>query len=320
MATIVHELSWSSSRAGTFAECKRRYYYDYYLSWTGWKSSADPIRRQAWLLKKMTRLPMLAGEVLHNALESYFQQKEQGHVASEQELVNQAVTQLRTGYKESRDGTWKRRPARMTRLAEHHYAEASIDESTGAAGDYGKRFVERIRGGLSAFFALEELQEVRAVEPARFLACEEMGTIELFGTRVFAIPDFAFERQPSDVEGAATRVHIWDWKTGQPRAADEFQLAVYVLYAGEKWGSAPLEVTCTDAYLPTRELRTMQFDDESCQATLGKIENSLTEMKAIHFDADAGVGDSESFPMIPEDSDQMSRSCGSCNYRELCNR
>ena len=320
MADIVHELSWSSSRAATFEECRRRYYHDYYLSWTGWMPSADPKRRQAWLLKKMTRLPMLAGEALHNALQGYFQEKESGHIAEQAELVQRALTQLRAGYKESRDGSWKRRPARMTHLAEHHYEEACIDEASGAAGDYGKRFVERIRSGLRTFFEHEALREVRAVEPRNFLACEEMGTIELFGTRVYAIPDFAFERPALEAGDERTRVHIWDWKSGMPRPADAFQLAVYVLYAKERFDVAEAEVTCTDAYLPTAEFETMTFDSATSEATLERIEASLSAMRALHFDADHGVGDPEAFEMIPADDERAARSCGSCNYRELCDR
>ena len=41
---FAHELSWSVSRAGTFATCKRRYYNDYYFSWNGWDRSSPKAR------------------------------------------------------------------------------------------------------------------------------------------------------------------------------------------------------------------------------------------------------------------------------------
>ncbi|MEC7232177.1 MAG: hypothetical protein VXW31_04490, partial [Planctomycetota bacterium] len=188
---IVHELSWSTSRARTFATCRRRYYHDYYLSWLGWGRNADPERRQAYLLKKMTRMPMFAGDIVHRAIVEYFARRDQGLGWTAEEATAWGVAELRRGYKESRDGGWKARPAKSVRLAEHHYEEERIDEASGAAGEYGKRYVERIGACLEAFFALPAVAAARDAEPGDWLACEEMSTFELFDTKIFAIPDFA---------------------------------------------------------------------------------------------------------------------------------
>ncbi len=309
---IVHELSWSVSRAGTFQACRRRYYIDYYLSWRGWERTAPEERKRAYLLKKMTRLPMLAGDCLHTALEGWFQAKLRGEEKSADQVTAEAVTRMREGYKTSRDGAWRARPSKLTHLAEHHYEEPRIDESTGAAGEYGTRYRERIEQGVAAFFELPELERVREADPADYLALEEMGTIELFGTKAFAIPDFAFRT----VDGDRRTIHIYDWKTGKPREQDRFQLAVYVFYAGEKWGAKPEECVCVDAYLPTREIATMSFDAEAMEPVMDRVETTLAEMRAVHFDADEGTGDPEAFPMVEEGS----RECSTCNYRELCGR
>ena len=69
---LVHELSWSASRARMFQKCRRRYYLQYYLAWKGWDRQASDERQRAYLLKKMTRMPMLAGDALHRALEEWF--------------------------------------------------------------------------------------------------------------------------------------------------------------------------------------------------------------------------------------------------------
>jgi hypothetical protein len=319
-----HELSWSVSRSGTFAACKRRYYCDYYLSWNGWTRGVPERRTQAWRLKKMTRMPMLAGDVLHQAIAEFFDQKSEGREMLEDELVGFAVKKLREGYKQSRDGggLWRSRPGQSTHLAEHHYHEACVDETTSAAGDYGKRYVQRLQEGGHFFMTSPELASLHDLERSEILCVEgrdpgdraskDLPTIELFGTKVFAIPDFACKTQ---VEG---RPHYWiyDWKSGTPREQDEFQLGVYTLYAMEKWGAQPGEVTCVDVYLTSGELAAKQHTEMDLEAILGRIEASLAEMRAVHFDAGDTAGDESCFPQV----EQSSRECRTCNYRELCDR
>ena len=323
---IVHELSWSTSRARTFDSCRRKYYYDYYLSWLGWGRNADPERRSAYLLKKMTRMPMFAGDIVHRAIERYYSRRDQGQAMEADEAIQWAVTELRRGYKESRDGGWKARPAKSIRLGEHHYGEDRIDEASGEAGKYGKRYVERIKESLTTFFEAPELKDVREVEPGDWLACEEMSTFELFDTKIFAIPDFAYIDRAATRGGDSTRgdgssgtaVRIVDWKTGAPREADRFQLEVYAFYARERWKVDPLRTTAVDVYLGDGSLAEVQITEEVLHGALARIESSLTEMKAVHFDADRSKGDAEAFPMVPEA--EAARACASCGYRELCDR
>jgi len=311
---IVHELSWSVSRSGTFAECRRRYYYDYYLSWRGWGRDADPARQRAYLLKKMTRMPMWAGDCLHQALAHYFDERRFGAEPTEEELRTWALDKLREGYKQSRDGVWKRRPAKLTHLAEHHYDEDSVDEPSGNAREYGTRYVERIEAGVREFCRSPELAAVRESDPKSWLACEELGTIELFGVKVYAVPDFAL--RPAD---GAAEVAIYDWKTGSPREQDRFQLALYAVYARDQWQADPERVRCVDAYLPRGEYAEARFDGGELEAVLERVETSIRAMQELHFDADASAGDPDAFPPIPADA-AAARACRTCNYRELCGR
>jgi hypothetical protein len=306
---IQHELSWSASRAGTFQSCPRKYYLDYYGSWLGWQQGGDPARRQAWVLKKMTRMPMLAGQIVHEAIEEWFIAKREGRAQpSRPELIDGAVQRLRDDYQVSKQGKWRRRPAKMCHLAEHHYQEERIEEASGAAGTYGTQYKERIVASLEAFLDMPELAPAREADPSTWLACEDMTTFDFQGTRVFAIPDFAYRAEDGSV-------HIWDWKTGTPRAADEFQLQVYAGYAREKWNADPEQVVGFDAYLPTREIVRVEPGAAGMDAALERIAESIKEMTAVHFNADREDGDPDKFPMIEQGSE-----CSSCNYRELCDR
>lgn len=309
-----HELSWSVSRSGTYAGCPRSYYYNYYLSWLGWKWDAPQERQLAYRLKKLTRLPMWAGDCLHDALAAWFGERRSGRERGADWVRDRALSELRRGFRESRDrgADWQRRPSKVTRLAEHYYGESSVDESGDNAKDYGTRFVERIESGVETFFGAAELERVRSVDPSQYLACEELGTIELFDTKVFAIPDFAFR----DDDGT---VWIYDWKTGSPREQDLFQLTMYVHYAQAVWDVDPDAVVCVDAYLPRSEFVERRFDAAEREAALERTQQSIEAMRQVHFDADEGIGDAEDFPLIPADSPE-SRSCAQCGFRELCGR
>ena len=309
---LAHELSWSTSRARTFEACARRYYFDYYLSWLGWERNAAPERRKAYLLKKMTRMPILAGDLVHQAIAEYFRQRDQGVVYSLSAAQEAAVRGLRAKYKESRDGAWKAKPSKLCRLAEHHYEEPRIAEATGAAGEYGRRYVERMAQCLATFFEWPELADVRESDPGSWLACEELSTFEVAGVKVYAVPDFAYRT-------ADGRVRILDWKTGAPRPEDRFQLAVYALYACERFGAAAHEIEAEDVYLERAERHWETFTAERLAETRAQIEATLGPMQAAHFDADRGVGDPARFPSLALGS-AAAAECRSCNYRELCDR
>ena len=176
---------------------------------------------------------MLAGSIAHDAIQRWFEQKrDEGATPEPAAFVEQAVEELRGHYRDSRDGRWQERPAKITHLAEHHYEEPQIDEATGEAGRYGKTYADRIRDSLVAFLEMPELEGVRTCDPSSWLSCEDMSTFDVEGVKVYAVPDFAY----CDDDGV---VHIWDWKTGSPRDADAFQLEVYAGYARDFWGADP---------------------------------------------------------------------------------
>lgn len=311
---IRHELSWSASRRRQFDECARAYYWTYYGSWGGWSAREGDPSREAWILKKLTRLPMWAGDCLHVALEWWFGERARGVTPGPAEVHAHALKRLRQGYKESRDGLWKARPAKRTHLAEHRYSEPSIDEASGEAAIYGQRFVQRIEDGVRCFFEHPELAAAREADPSTYLACEAMGTMTLFDTKVFAVPDFAWrDRTNGDV------VRILDWKTGKPNPGDRFQLALYALYAESEWGVDPTQVQTADVYLSTSEIQAHTFARAELKEVRATVGESLARMREVHFDADREAGDPERFPMLGE-SPADRRTCGRCNYRALCGR
>ncbi len=321
MARIQHQLSWSVSRAGTFRRCRRHYYHDYYLSWLGWDHSAEAARRHAYRLKKMTRMPMLAGSIVHDSIGGWFEAKARGQMPVPQMVKSMAVEHLRGAWRDSRDALADGRfwpPSKgSTRLAEHYYREADADEDSGQAASYGKRFVETVETCIDAFFEMPQLEPVREADPQDYMAVEQMGTFPVDGVPVYAVPDFAMEAV--DPETGMPGLWIFDWKTGRKRALDSHQLQVYVLYAMNEWGVVPEDVTCVLAYLRDRELELHRFDMAQIEAMAGRVQTSIDSMRALHFDADLSTGDPRSFPMVEADEQGLAI-CAGCNYRELCDR
>mgnify|MGYP003695041115 CR=1 FL=1 len=124
----------------------------------------------------------------------------------------------------------------------------------------------------------------------------------------------------SSRRGAGERgtVRILDWKTGRPAEGDRFQLEIYAFYARDHWGVDPRSTTAADVYLLSGEVAEVQVSDEALESALERIEGSIGEMKAVHFDADGSKGDPGDFPMVSED--RASFECSGCNFRELCDR
>jgi len=100
--------SWSASRHDTFATCRRRYYYSYYAS-----LEDDEVRR----LKKLSALPMWAGSVVHDTIESFLRTNDALPSPEEQEAFIRSVVHsgMLTDWQESEAGE------RSFRLFEHEY-------------------------------------------------------------------------------------------------------------------------------------------------------------------------------------------------------
>lgn len=311
MSALRHEFSWSVSRRTLAETCLRAYYYQYYLAWRGWGERAEESRALAYRLKNTTRMSMWAGTCLHDSIAHWFARRRAGQALTTAELAAHALQRFRLGYKQSRDdgARWEQAPKRFTRLQEHHYGEASVDEPSGRAAAYGKRFVQRIELSSRWFCESSELERVRAAAPSAWLALEEHGTIELYQTPIHAIPDFAFR----DADGTAW---IYDWKSGAEKPEHAFQLALYALYAEQRWGIAPRDVRCVAAYLEEGRAVQHPFDADALEQVLGAVHASITALRELHFDADAGVGDPARFPTVALGSE----ACSSCAFRGPCGR
>jgi hypothetical protein len=282
------EFSWSVSRHDSFATCRRRYFYAYYAA------QEDPdIQR----LKKLSALPLWAGSVVHETIESVLKTYDRIPDATEQEALIRAAVHSRmlTEWRESEAGSLR------FRLFEHEYQVTIEPEDK-------KVLVGTVMRSLRNFFRSDLLRQIYAAGRARWLSLEDLVSFEVAGVQVFLRMDLAYR----DAEG---RVVIVDWKTGRGEGRfSEVQLAGYALYAAEQgWVSSPEELRTQLAYLAVPRYVIRSVDGRKLEHARSFIRKSSSTMKSLLLDPLANLARLEDFPMI-----DRPRICRRCNFRRLC--
>ena len=292
--------SWSASRHDTFASCRRRYYYSYYAS-----LEDEEIRR----LKKLSALPLWAGSVVHDTIETFLKAHDAPPSPEEQEALVRATVHsgMLADWRESEAGLppeddppYGGGSVRF-RLFEHEY-EIPVEQED-------KRIaVNTVMRSLKNFFRTETLREAFAVGRSGWLALEDLVSFQVGDVEVFLRMDLAFR-------GRDGRVVIVDWKTGRGEGRfNEVQVAGYALYATEKgWVGDPEEISTELNYLVIPRATRRVVTKEKIEGVRGFIERSARDMKALLLDPVENRARLEDFPMI--DRPQV---CRRCNFRRLC--
>jgi len=285
---VAHEFSWSVSRHDTFSNCRRKYFYSYYLA------PDDP---EIHRLKKLSALPLWAGSVVHEIIENFLKTHDTMPSPEEQQAIVHAAVHERLL------GDWRQSEANSLtfRLFEHEY-------STPIEAEDKKIVVGIVMRSLRNFFKSPVLQEALAVGRSQWLTIEDLVSFEVGGTNVFLRMDLAFR----DAQG---RVVIVDWKTGRGEGRfNEIQLAGYALYAARQgWVGAAEEIQTELAYLAIPRYVRRSVDARKLDHARAFIEKSASGMKALLLDPVLNLGRLEDFAMI-----DRPQTCRRCNFRRLC--
>jgi len=279
--------SWSASRHDTFATCRRRYYYSYYAS-----LEDDEIRR----LKKLSALPLWAGSVVHDAIESFLRTNDTLPSPEDQEALVRSVVHsgMLSDWRESEAGSLR------FRLFEHEY-EIPVEQED-------KRLaVNIVMRSLKNFFRTDTLRHALEVGRSRWLALEDLVSFHVGDVEVFLRMDLAYRDRD--------RVVIVDWKTGRGEGRfNEVQVAGYALYATEKgWVGDPEEISTELSYLVIPKVVRRGVTKKMVEHARSFVTRSARDMKALLLDPVANLARLEDFPMI--DRPQV---CRRCNFRRLC--
>jgi hypothetical protein len=295
--------------------CKRRYYYSYYAS------ASDP---EIYRLKKLSALPLWAGSVVHDTIESFLRSHDQVPSAEEQEafIRNVVHSGMLTDWRVSSalggpGGAAEERPPEGResvsipgsvpapplpfRLFEHEYGIPVEQEDKRIA-------VNTVMRSLKHFFKSETLRRALEVGRERWLALEDLVSFHVGETEVMVRMDLAYR----DTDG---RVVIVDWKTGRNEGRfNEVQIAGYALFAAEQgWVQQPEEISTELNYLVIPKAVRRRVDGKRIEHARRFIEKSASNMKALLVDPLGNLARLEDFAMVDRPS-----LCRRCNFRKLC--
>ena len=292
---MASDFSWSVSRHDSFNSCRRKYFYSYYAS------NEDPeIKR----LKKLSALPLWAGNVVHETIETFLKSHDAMPSQAEQDAIVKAAVHgdMLSHWRQSEQGVgFDDAGVLRFRLFEHEY-QVAVD------ADDKKLVVGIVMRSLRNFFRSEVLRDVMAVGRAHWLTIEDLVSFEVEGVPVFLRMDLAYR----DTHG---RVVIVDWKTGRGEGRfSEVQLAGYALYAAQQgWVQSADELRTELAYLAIPRYVRRTVDQKRLDHARSFIAKSASSMKALLLDPLANVGRLEDFAMV-----ERPQVCRRCNFRRLC--
>jgi hypothetical protein len=295
---------WSVTRARTFQECARKYYFRYQVAPLARKPDPPPLAIAASRIKDLVGLEAWAGELVHQVILTILNRWRAGREVGEEEVLDHARKLLSRQFRDSRD-YWSSPPEaypnRPVLLDLHYYESGEISRDRAAA------IKETVFGSLQSFLNSELAMRIRNAGPHNWKPIDRNAAAHLDGQDVLILvkPDFAF--QDGDL------LHIVDWKTGRPDPYwERIQVACYALYAGQKW-SHPLDrIVPQIAYLyPQFRLSVAEYSPESIEEVQAIIRHSQEEITAL-LEED-GLPPAERFEFTPEP-----RRCGWCQFRGIC--
>ena len=309
---LVNNLSWSASRARTLRSCARLYYLRYYLFWKGWEPDASQSSRLAYALSKMSDLPALAGEVVHETIAHHLRSSRDGHAApldpeAALRIMRGMWTDARRHWAKGPDSTVSS-PKRHRPLAEIFYGEENEDP------ERLREIAARVPACLQAFEESAILARIREAGPGTLLwveppagAFDPQTVLDVEGVPVHCVPDLV------RLEGET--IEIVDWKTGRPAPEDAEQVAAYGLWAIGKLGADPARLSGRLVYLSegARE-EPVPIDDDALEAAVNRIRTDLREM------TDALARPEENLPRPMESFPRRDEAavCGRCHFRVFC--
>ena len=312
MAQLKNELSWSRSRMSTLHACKRQYFYQYYQKWGGWNWNAPQEAKDAYLLSKMSSLPAMVGDAVHQAIKRILIELAQtGEVNREAAALFARKNILSQRWLDAKDERWKQSASKFPPVFELYYDNAPSPEELKNLGVKVIRCLDTLLD--SDFFS-----ELQSDNPEQWLMIDpelrEAPTFRVGSRVVWAIPDFVRKSNGHTIE-------IWDWKTGRKSPHDHLQLLSYALYARDVLDVPAKDIRLYGFYLDPEIVEDSIIEYECSDAELEMITNTINadletmESMLVNVAENVPKEKEEHFPMT-DDYTQ----CKRCNFKELCQR
>jgi hypothetical protein len=319
-----NRFGWSVSRERMFDECRRKYFFHYYLSWGGWQRKASLVSREAFKLKRLVPLALWRGQLVHYVISKILQSmKVKGRIPAKGDVLDYTIERFEAQLEFSAQKRYitepKRRGDRINidwlALFEHEY-DQQLDN--GRRDETRKECIDGIEG----FFSSPLLPILAETDPAGWTIedldhAEFSQVVDFEGVTAYLKTDFLFRSKDGSF-------NIVDWKTNRPgrdcsdatAEMNRAQLGVYGYYA----------VTVLEKSLENLRLLEVNLLDG------GRVrEFTVSEEDLDHFRSQiragieklAGVlegGDTErNEPLPPRRFPPIENGrCRSCNFYRVC--
>lgn len=295
-----NEFSWSKSQDKEFSECERKYYYSRYGNWEGWAGgTGDAKAKELYFLKKLKHKEMWVGEAVHETIRIILLRTKIGTEAGLEKARQIMEFQLASDFDASKKGLARRDPKRFLRLFEHEYGIPITNE------DYMELKAHAL-ACIDAFFKSESYLEIIGLDRENWVGLEQLQSFELDGSKIFVKLDFAFRKGREFV--------ILDWKTGRSEDVDySFQQGCYALFAKDKYGLRPEDITIREVNLAQGKETEYRPDNAKLEWTEAKIRKSIAAIKAKICDPENGIAHEDNFQKTTVRS-----GCNWCKYRRVC--
>lgn len=300
MAELQNQFTWSAKRGNVFAECRRRYWFEYYGYWGGWSPQADDRTRSIYVLKQLKGRQAWAGEHVHAAAHAALQLIHARLEPKPDEIVEEVRRRMQAEFRESKAREYWRRPKKACGLLEHEFELPVTDAEWRATSDHVEKCIRN-------FFRSEHVERLRALDRSRWLEIEELQQFAVEGVPVWAKLDLAYRPD---------HIVIVDWKTGKlDPHPDPMQLTCYAIYASAKWGVPPEEIETVQVNLGANESVSRRVDRALVDSVRARIVESMRTM-AQYVDGPVD----ENLP-VPESAFPVTdgtAACRRCPFRGVC--
>jgi hypothetical protein len=299
----LQRIAWSHSRRQLLEQCSLRYYFEYFGASA--RASTD-LAQELRFLKTLENRYERAGAILHNVIATWFRKAQQGDAWAADRLERWARDMYRRDVAYSKsfqqadyrgNTTTEHDPFPPILLREFYYRDVNAPV---VCAEVEQRLLRAVRSfALSPTFAW--IRD-RGTRPDALV--ENRARVQGLPCKVEGQVDLAFADDAS--------ITVVDWKLGVSDGTgdDSLQLAVYALWAEQRWpGAASIQVY--KAYLGDEGLVKWEFTDARRLAARARIIQDAERMATLQEYGEDGVVDAFT-PCAQRGV------CAQCSYVRVC--
>lgn len=303
-----NEFSWSKSRDEVFCECKRKYYFNHYGFWDGWKADAPQRVRELYILKNLSTRHIWIGKVVHDIIKDFLLCYKAGKKLSLPQLIYRLRKRLEDGLKESISKAYKINPKYKVGLMEHEYEMGITQEEWDELFKYAERCITN-------FFNSDILKEIKNINTNKWVIIESSleldprkpQNFDFEGNNICLKIDFAIKNDDN-------KIILYDWKTGKERDVEmDIQLTCYALYIIQKWNLNPEDITIKKFNVALDKEDEFKVTTEVIECIKNYMRKSIEDMKNILKDKENNIAEEDNSPKTTN-----VKTCLRCNFKKVC--